>query len=315
MTRQHIIEAIKQYNRIIIHRHVRPDPDAIGSQAGLKHLIKNSFPKKEVYIVGETEPSLKFLDEMDVIREEIYKDSLVIVCDTANQPRIDDQRYTMGGKIIKIDHHPETDTYGDIQWVDTNASSVSEMIVDLATYGEKEGLKLNDNAARLLYAGIVGDTGRFKFPSTTKKTFQLVAELVAFNFDRSELYNELYSVEDKISRLSGHILQNFELSSSGLCTIKLTAELLERYDVSVDESSQLVQVVGDVKGIKAWVFFIEESDQIRTRLRSKGPVVNEVASQFNGGGHPLASGATVYSWEEAKALEAELEKVCEEYEI
>ncbi|BAC14137.1 hypothetical conserved protein [Oceanobacillus iheyensis HTE831] len=315
MTRQHIIEAIKQYNRIIIHRHVRPDPDAIGSQAGLKHLIKNSFPKKEVYIVGETEPSLKFLDEMDVIREEIYKDSLVIVCDTANQPRIDDQRYTMGGKIIKIDHHPETDTYGDIQWVDTNASSVSEMIVDLATYGEKEGLKLNNNAARLLYVGIVGDTGRFKFPSTTKKTFQLVAELVAFNFDRSELYNELYSVEDKISRLSGHILQNFELSSSGLCTIKLTAELLERYDVSVDESSQLVQVVGDVKGIKAWVFFIEESDQIRTRLRSKGPVVNEVASQFNGGGHPLASGATVYSWEEAKALEAELEKVCEEYEI
>ncbi|MFD1335212.1 bifunctional oligoribonuclease/PAP phosphatase NrnA [Oceanobacillus iheyensis] len=315
MTRQHIIEAIKQYNRIIIHRHVRPDPDAIGSQAGLKHLIKNSFPKKEVYIVGETEPSLKFLDEMDVIREQIYKDSLVIVCDTANQPRIDDQRYTMGGKIIKIDHHPETDTYGDIQWVDTNASSVSEMIVDLATYGEKEGLKLNNNAARLLYAGIVGDTGRFKFPSTTKKTFQLVAELVAFNFDRSQLYNELYSVEDKISRLSGHILQNFELSSSGLCTIKLTAELLERYGVSVDESSQLVQVVGDVKGIKAWVFFIEESDQIRTRLRSKGPVVNEVASQFNGGGHPLASGATVYSWEEAKALEAELEKVCEEYEI
>ncbi|MFS0751187.1 DHH family phosphoesterase [Oceanobacillus sp. 1P07AA] len=313
MTRQQIIEAIKQYNRIIIHRHVRPDPDAIGSQSGLKHLIQHSFPNKEVYIVGETEPSLSFLDMMDSVSDETYADSLIIVCDTANQPRIDDQRYDRGEKLIKIDHHPETDTYGDIQWVNTNASSVSEMIVDLAIYGESEGLQLNDEAARLLYAGIVGDTGRFKFPSTTKKTFQLAAELVTFNFDRSQIYNALYSVEDKISRLSGHILQNFELSTSGLCTIKLTTELLEKYKVSVDESSQLVQVVGDVKGIKAWVFFIEESDQIRVRLRSKGPIINEIASQFNGGGHPLASGATVYSWEEAKALESKLERACEEY--
>ncbi|GIO22403.1 bifunctional oligoribonuclease and PAP phosphatase NrnA [Oceanobacillus sp. J11TS1] len=308
-----IIEAIEKNQKIIIHRHIRPDPDAIGSQAGLKELIKHSFPEKEVYAVGEDAPSLAFLANMDQVQDSAYQESLVIVCDTANQPRIDDGRYKTGRQLIKIDHHPGTDSYGDIEWVSTDASSTSEMIVELALEAESRGWSLNDDAARLLYAGIVGDTGRFKFPSTTVKTFQYAGELVRYDFDRTALYNELYQAEEKVLRLSGHILQNFQLSENGLCVIKLTADLLKEFNVTVEESNQLVQVVADVKGIKAWLFLIEEADQIRVRIRSKGPIINQIARKYNGGGHPLASGATIYTWEEAKDLAADLEEVCKNH--
>lgn len=313
MEKRRIIEKIKQYPTIIIHRHVRPDPDALGSQGGLKAIIQASFPEKQVYSVGEDDPEFDYLVKMDKVSDEDYEEALVIVCDTANTARIDDQRYRLGKEIIKIDHHPNVDTYGDIQYVDTNASSTSEMIYELFDIGKIDGLVMNDEGARLLYAGIVGDTGRFLFPSTTKRTFQYAAELVTYKFDRTALYNDLYSVENHILRLRGHILQEFKLFESGLCAVKLTKELLNEFNVSPDETGQLIQVFSDVKGIKAWVFFVEEDDQIRVRLRSKGPVINEIAAKYRGGGHPLASGATVYNWEEVDCVIDDLNEACKEY--
>lgn len=313
MEKQAIIKEIKQNDTIIIHRHVRPDPDALGSQAGLKEIIQSSFPEKEVYIVGENDPEFDYLVKMDTILDATYEGALVIVCDTANTPRVDDGRYVKGKKIIKIDHHPNVDHYGDIQWVDTTASSTSEMIYALYESGKEDGLVLNDEGARLLYAGIVGDTGRFLFPSTTKKTFQYAAELVTYHFDRLELYENLYSVETHILRLKGYILKEFEMYDSGLCAVKLTKELLEAFQVSPDETGQLVQVFGDVKGIKAWVIFVEEDELIRVRLRSKGPIINDIAAKYEGGGHPMASGATIYNWEDADRVIHDLDEACKNY--
>jgi bifunctional oligoribonuclease and PAP phosphatase NrnA len=307
-----IQQAIKEYNTIIIHRHVRPDPDALGSQAGLKELIKASYPEKQVYVVGEDDPSLTFLVGMETIDDSIYQDALVIICDTANTARIDDQRYSLGDKIIKIDHHPDVDQYGDIRWVDTTASSTSEMIY--AFYLHAEGLIMNDDAARLLYGGIVGDTGRFLFPSTTKKTLQYAAELVTYDFDRTKLYDGIYNVKDNIARMRGYILQNFTLDN-GLSVIKLKRDILDEFNISPLETGQLVGTLGEIEGILAWVFFIEEEDQIRVRLRSKGPVINGVAAKYNGGGHPLASGASVYSWEEAEDVVHDLKETVERYKM
>lgn len=308
-----ILDAIKQYDTIIVHRHVRPDPDAYGSQGGLAEIIKESFPEKKVYAVGKEEPSLHFMRRLDQVEDEIFKGALIIVCDTANAERICDSRYALGDKLIKIDHHPNEDPYGDLLWVDTTASSCSEMIYEFYLSGKDKGLKISDEAARLLYAGIVGDTGRFLFPSTTEKTFSYAGELIHYKFSRTELYDSMYELKANVVKLNGFVLQNFKLHSNGVASVELTKELLKEFDVQPPEASLLVGVLGNVAGIKAWVFFIEEDDQIRVRLRSKGPVINGVARKFNGGGHPLASGASIYSWNDKEAVLKELDQVCAEY--
>ncbi|OZI12817.1 DHH family phosphoesterase [Bacillaceae bacterium SAS-127] len=309
-----IIEKIKQYDTIIIHRHVRPDPDAYGSQGGLAEMIKASFPEKKVYTVGKEEPTLRFLRTLDVIDDEMYQEALVIVCDTANEERICDDRYKLGKEWIKIDHHPNEDAYGDLLWVNTSASSASEMIYELYKSGREDGLKMNEEAARLLFAGIVGDTGRFLYPSTTDRTMEYAGELIEYKFDRHELFTRMYETDEKVVKLQGYILQHFQLEESGAAVVTLKKELLEKFDVAPSEASLLVSSLGEVKGMKAWVFFVEEDDQIRVRLRSKGPVINEIAKKYNGGGHPLAAGASVYSWEEAELVAKDLKQVCSAYE-
>src|SRR5699024_5713054 len=171
----------------------------------------------------------------------------------------------------------------------------------------------NSEAARLLYSGIVGDKGRFMFPSTRNVTFQSAAELIEYPFDMSALYDGLYQLESNIARLKVHVLHHFTLSKNGVSSIALTKDILEKIEVNPIETSKLVCALCDIEGIRSWVFFIEENDIIRVRIRSKGPVINELAAKYRGGGHPLAAGATIHSWEEADMFIQELEIICENY--
>jgi bifunctional oligoribonuclease and PAP phosphatase NrnA len=305
-----ILEAIENYETIIIHRHVRPDPDAYGSQGGLAEVLKASYPGKNIYTVGKEETPLNYLRRLDSIPDDTFKGALVIVCDTANAERICDDRYRLGEQLIKIDHHPNEDPYGDLQWVDTTASSTSEMIYEFYLSFKEQGLKMSDEGARLLYAGIVGDTGRFLYPSTTNKTFAYAGELIHYNFSRTELYDRMYELAPNVVKLNGYILQNFELLENGAARVVMKQELLEQYSVKPSEASLLVSELGNVAGIKAWVFFIEEQDQIRVRLRSKGPVINGIARKYNGGGHPLAAGASIYSWDDVENVLNDLIEAC-----
>ena len=312
--KQQIIDVITKYDTVIVHRHVRPDPDAYGSQFGLLELLKANYPEKKIFAVGEHDDSLTFLAQPDVIADEVYEGALVIVTDTANTERIDDERYTKGAFVVKIDHHPNDDAYGDLLWVDTAASSTSEMIYELfLTAREVAGWVLPDTAARLLFAGIVGDTGRFLYPSASIKTFKTAGELIEYDFDRNEVFNGMYEMERNLLHLQGYMYQNFSINEDGAAYIKITKDVLKQFACTPSEVSLLVGSFGNVKGICAWVIFIEEPNQIRVRLRSKGPIINELAKEFNGGGHPLASGATVYTWEEAERVVGRLEEICHSY--
>ncbi|WP_110114103.1 bifunctional oligoribonuclease/PAP phosphatase NrnA [Bacillus sp. CGMCC 1.16541] len=305
-----LLKEVKQFDTIIIHRHVRPDPDAYGSQCGLAEILKASFPHKQVYTVGKGEPSLQFLYEMDEVNDSIYHEALVIICDTANEERICDQRYKKGKRIIKIDHHPNEDAYGDFLWVDTNASSTSEMIFEWYLHGKEKGLVLTDKGAQLMYAGMVGDTGRFLFPSTQPKTLQYASELMQYNFEFKDLYDQLYNTKVNVAHLQGYVLQHFVMNKSGVASMVISKETLQKYDVTPSDASQLVGILGNIEGIKAWAFFVEEDDLIRVRLRSKGPVINTIAQKYKGGGHPMAAGASIYSWSEVESVLADLEHVC-----
>src|SRR5699024_7840147 len=140
---------------------------------------------------------------MQEIDDTLYRHALVIVTDTANAPRVSDERYALGEKIIKIDHHPNDEPYGDLLWVNDQASSCSEIIADFWQLFPDE-LKMTQNAARLLYAGIVGDTGRFLYPSTSAHTLQIAAALIEFGFDHAGLNRRIEQVSKNVARLSGY---------------------------------------------------------------------------------------------------------------
>lgn len=301
-----ILEKIKQYETIIIHRHVRPDPDAYGSQLGLKYILEEAFPEKHIYAVGQSEPTLEFIGDLDIIEDDVYNGALVIVCDTANAPRIDDTRYNTGSELIKIDHHPPVDSYADINFVNTSASSTSEMICDLNTAWNLNESNINEKASRVLYLGIVGDTGRFLFDNTTPHTMEVAATLMTKEFNRNQMLNQLSERDPKLLHFQGYILQNFNYDGEGFCSIKITKDILEKFDLLPNEASLFVNTVADIKGVKAWVFAVDEGKEIRCRIRSKGIQINHIAGKYNGGGHPNASGASVYSWEEFDALAADI---------
>ncbi|WP_415425982.1 DHH family phosphoesterase [Staphylococcus borealis] len=297
-----IMNKIKEANTIIIHRHVRPDPDAYGSQLGLKLYLERKFPEKNIYATGEGEPSLSFIGELDTVEDNVYNDALVIVCDTANAPRIDDQRYANGQALIKIDHHPAIDQYGEINYVNTEASSTSEIIFDFITHFNDLSI-IDEYVARVLYLGIVGDTGRFLFSNTSTHTMEVASQLLAFPFNHNAELNKMSEKDPKLMPFQGYILQHFELSDSHeYCQIRITNDVLKQFNIQPNEASQFVNTVADISGLKIWMFGVDEGDQIRCRIRSKGITINDIANQFGGGGHPNASGVSVYSWDEFEDL-------------
>lgn len=306
--KQQIISEIKQADKIIIHRHQRPDPDAIGSQVGLAEFILTNFPDKKIYTAGEDNQTLTFMAKMNPPTATDYEDALVIITDTANSPRIDGaEALAHGNKVIKIDHHPDEDQYGDIEWVDPSASSTCEMITDLwLTFSDT--LSLNAEGARLLYAGIVGDTNRFLYPSTSPKTMRLAAALMEQGFSHTDVNNQMNEIRPKVAKLIGYVLENLTISKNGVGSIILTQDILDRFDLTDSDTHQIVSLPGSIAGVLTWGVFVQQEDgSFRCRLRSKGPVINEIAKEHNGGGHPLASGAA------AEDL-AEIEEILEKFE-
>ena len=308
MTIQHqILQKIKEYKTIIIHRHVNPDPDALGSQVGLQKLLQLNFPEKTVKVTGYDEPSLTWLAQMDDVSDQDYENSLVIVCDTANTARIDDKRYPNGYFLIKIDHHPNDDVYGDLAWVDTNSSSTCELI---SLFALDNHLKMDAYIAKLLYAGITGDTGRFLYPATTARTLQVASQLREYPFDFATLARKMDSFSYKVAKLQGYVYDHLELDENGAARVIITQDLLKAHQLTDAETADIVATPGRIEDVKLWGIFVEqESGHYRVRLRSKFIPINEIAKRHHGGGHPLASGANSYSLEENEEIFQELKEL------
>lgn len=302
---------LNNYDTIILHRHVRPDPDAIGSQLGFKALLKKMYPNKKILATGETVDSLAFIGAMDDVQDSDYQEALVIVLDTANAARIDDTRYQLGDKLVKIDHHPPVENYGDINIVDTTVSSTSELIAELIIqfgYGQDY---LNTEIAECLYIGIVGDTGRFLFNNTSARTMEIAGMLLSYDFDHTKMLNQMSQRTLESMRFQGYVLQHFSYEDH-VGSIFITQDILQQFSISAADASLFVNSMSDVAGIEAWVFAVDEGEQIRARLRSKRVAINTLAARYNGGGHPMASGATVYSQEELDQLINELKTAVRE---
>ncbi|WP_390404989.1 DHH family phosphoesterase [Lacticaseibacillus jixiensis] len=308
-----IMAKIKAYDTIIIHRHVNPDPDALGSQGGLAEAIRGTFPEKRVLLAGGEVGNLAWLNTMDDVADADYQGALVITVDTADTPRVSDQRYATGDYLIKIDHHPNDDAYGDLLWVVPEASSTSELIYDLIQHAAGS-LTMNAAVARLLYAGIVGDTGRFLFNNTSAHTLNVAAALIQEDFDPTALNNRMNQITFAQAKLQSYVFNHLHITEAGAASVMIPLAVTEELGLTKDQVHAAVGTPGRLGEVISWVIFVEQKDApYRVNLRSKGPVINELAKAHHGGGHPLASGAKAEDEAECQAIAAELATLVADY--
>ena len=164
---------IRLYDEIVIVRHIGPDPDAIATQLALRDSIKETFPNKKVYATGSGVHKFKYIGTLDKVDEEKLINPLLIVVDLPNISRIDGANYSLYKDVIKIDHHPVEDHMGEVEIVDTQASSAAEIVADIILNTK---LKITKSIAEQLFIGIVSDSNRFLLSTT--KTLRIVAELI-----------------------------------------------------------------------------------------------------------------------------------------
>jgi phosphoesterase RecJ-like protein len=313
MIQKQILEKIKEFNRIIIHMHIRPDGDCYGAGFGLKNILKESFPEKEVYVVGETAEYVDFVGTPDIIEDELFKDALSIVVDTASEERVSDQRFKLAKFVIKIDHHIPVVEYGDLIYVDTTRPATAQIILEFYLKFQEE-LKINMAAATALYTGIVTDTGRFRFRSVNADTFIAVAHLLQYGLDFVDVLSRLSVKSENLMKLQGYVLLNFQKTENGVAYIKMTPDVIERFDVSLEEATSLVNELSTLEDCPVWILFAEyENNIVRARLRSKGPAINELANKYDGGGHALACGANLGTWDKTDELLKDADELVRNY--
>ena len=314
---QIILQKIKEYDRIMIFRHVRNDGDCVGASKGLKRIIQLTWPEKEVYLIDQdTAKYLEFMGpEDEEVADEIYESALGIVVDTASEARISNKKYTLCKELVKIDHHIPLENYGDYQWVEEERSSCCEMIV--AFYDAfREELKIDSLAATHLYTGMVTDSGRFKYSGVSGDTLRNAAVLLDVGVDTDTLFARLYLEAFEYLKFKAHIYQRMQITPNGVAYIFVDKAMQEEFGLSLEQSSAIIGNLDSIRGCISWIAFIESGDEtgsIRVRLRSRFVHINGIAEKYRGGGHACASGATVYSVEEMDALLADTDALVKEY--
>ena len=303
-----IYRKIKEYDTIIIHRHIKPDGDALGSQIGLKESLIATFPNKCIKVVGDMSERYSFIGEMDEIEDSLYEDALVIVLDTGAERLISDERYKFGKYLIKIDHHLPQGEYGDLAYVDTSRESCAGVV---ASFLMEKRFKINDKVATALFTGMVTDSGRFRYQSTSSATYKVASELMKYNIDTESIYNKIYV--DKLAnvKLKAKLIDKFIVLDSGVAYLINTKEEIKEYNVPIyDVSRGMVNIMAGIEEIKIWANFSEdENGDIYCEIRSNGPNINVVATKYGGGGHLQASGTTIYSFDTVKKIINDLERV------
>ena len=308
-----ILKKIKQYDTIVIARHVSPDPDAICSQIALRDAILLMYPKKKVYAVGASVSKFKKFGLLDKVDVTTLNRVLLITTDVPNFYRVDGIEGLNFETVIKIDHHPFEEDFGGIEWIDDTASSACQMIALMLL---KSNYSFSEGVASNLFLGIVSDSDRFLLPYTTSQTFQVVMELIRrYHLPFTRLYEKLYERPIEEIRFQGYISDHLEVSENGFAHLEITDQIINDFHVDTASASNMINSFNYIKGVYVWTFvtYDAKNQLYKVNIRSKGPVVNEIASKYHGGGHKFASGVRTSNKEDIDHLLKDLEEACKEY--
>lgn len=307
-----IVDKIKEYETIVIARHIGVDPDALCSQLALRDSIILTYPNKKVLAVGTG--SSKFLSFGKLDKLEKVDNALLIVCDTPDQRRIDSVSLEDYSYSIKIDHHPFVERFCDIEVIEDDKTSACEIIMQIL---ENTELECNSSIAELLYMGLVSDSNRFLFNSSTYKTFSLVSRyLEKYSFDLSSVYQKLYMRPLNEIRLEGYISSNMIVTENHLGYIVITDEVIRKFGVDSASAGNMVNNYNFIEEVVVWATITEDikNSQYRVSIRSRGPEINKIAEKHHGGGHKFASGVKTKTLEEALSVMTDLDLELREYE-
>ncbi len=308
-----IIKIIKKYDNIVIARHISPDPDAIASQIALRDSIKLTFPEKSVYAVGAGVHKFKYLGNLDKIENSTLDNALLVVLDVPNFCRVDGIDGLEYQAILKIDHHPAEDIIGDVDWTDSTKSSTCEMIANLLL---NSSLVMDTRISENLFVGMVFDSDRFLLPNTSAETLKTAYELVSTsNINFVNLYDNLYERSISEEKFRAYLINNIEITDNKFGFIFVPSEDLKKFNVEATSVSNQVNDFYFIKELICWMFVVydERNNMYKANIRSRGPVINEVASKYNGGGHKFASGCRTSDYKVIEALAKDLDSVCKEY--
>lgn len=304
-----IYSLIQKYDRIIIHRHKNPDGDALGAQQGLKHILKDNYPNKEILAVGDMTPRYSFMVTLpnDEIEDLKYQDALAIILDCGSKSLISDDRYSMASASARLDHHIFCENITDADIVDTSFESCCGMVTALAM---ECGWNVSKDAAKALYTGMITDSGRFRYDCTSSQTFRLASFLMEQSFDTSDIYRNLYADDLSMIQLRAKFTLKIQTTPHGVAYIYTSLEEAKEYSVdSFTLSRCMVNVMSEIRGIHSWVNFTETDAGVLCEIRSNCYNINPIATKYGGGGHQKASGATLKNKEEAMALLEELKNL------
>lgn len=309
-----IYKEIKKYDEIVIARHVGPDPDAVASQLALRDSILLTFPNKKVFSVGASVAKFKSYGHLNHINYEELSNPLLIVLDVPNMSRIDGIDNLKYANIVKIDHHPKEDIKAIVEWIDESKSSTSQMVTELILNTK---LKLNQKIAENLFLGIVSDSERFSLKNTTYETFDTVKELLKVSeIDFTSLYDILYTRPISEHKFIAYITNNIVIDDNHLGYIKISDDVLKEFNVDVATPSNLINSYNFIDELLVWIFITEDkkNKQYKISIRSRGPIINKIANNYNGGGHKFASGARLTDMSDVDNLIKDLSEACRLYE-
>ena len=312
---QRILNKIEEYDKIYIFRHFRPDGDATGSTKGLATILKLTYPEKTVKLQNaDFSEYLRFLGPEDELApDESYADALGIVVDTGTEERVSNKKFSLCREIIKIDHHIDIKPYGDISWVEEFRSSSCEMIAKFYdTFRDK--LVINTEAATYIYAGMVTDSGRFRYRDVSGDTMRYAGMLLDVGVDTDVLYANLYMKDFESFKFEAYVLSHLKITKNGVAHLFVDKKMQEKFSLTSEAASNSVSYMDSIKGSLIWIAFIENDDgSIRVRLRSRFVPVNAIGEKYRGGGHACACGATLYDKKEIRALLNDADKLLREY--
>ncbi len=292
-----LFEKIKEYDTIIIHRHTRPDLDAIGSQLGLAYTLKSVYPNKKVYCVGDVSRKYSFLGTMDLISDDIFHNALSIICDVAVKSMVSDERYTLSNEVFVIDHHKNDCDITKNHLCDTSRVAACEYIVHLLL---KNGYTIPVEAATCFYGGLVTDSGRFLYGENLSETFQIASKLIELGADSKYIYDNIYieTLDDR--KKKNYFSNRFEIKE-GVAYLKNTQEVFEKFGGEFNDISRgMLSVMSGIEEIKIWLNFTYDisKDAIIGEFRSRKLPIVDIAKKYGGGGHALACGATLRDWQQ-----------------